>query len=281
MGGRIAKHLAKDHEVWGIYRSTLPTQLESVPNLTLIQDDLANPHSLPEECEYVVHAAADTPQTTKDKAQLYRSNLDGMGQLLQWCERAGVKRFLFCSTMAVYGQIEEEWINEATPSHTPNTYGASKIAAELALEQWSIQQKTCRSVTVRLPGVVGKEAKYTFLPRTVQKIRKGETVTVFRKKALFNNIVHVEDLSEFVTRWPQQVVDTYYLCFNTASTEPIPLEKVVGILMEGLGVQTKVTENGQGRPPFLIDTILAKSQGFPLDTTNNSLIRYAKEVVMS
>jgi nucleoside-diphosphate-sugar epimerase len=149
------------------------------------------------------------------------------------------------------------------------------------LEQWSAQQKTCRSVTVRLPGVVGREAKDTFLPRTVQKIRNGETVTVFRKKDLFNNIVHVKDLIKFVTRWPQQVVDTSYLCFNTASTEPIPLEKVVGILMEGLGVQTKVTENGQGRPPFLIDTILAKSQGFPLATTRNSLLRYAEEVVKS
>jgi nucleoside-diphosphate-sugar epimerase len=281
VGGRLAKHLAIDHEVWGIFRSTFPTQLESLPNLKLVQDDLANPQRLPEECEYVVHAAADTPLTTMDKAQLYRSNLDGMRQLLKWCELAGVKRFLFCSTMAVYGQIEEESINEATPSRTPNDYGASKFAAELALEQWSAYQKTCRSLTVRLPGVVGREAKDTFIPRTVQKIHNEETVTVFRKKALFNNIVHVEDLAEFVTRWPQQEVDNSYLCFNVASTEPIPLSKVVETLMEGLRTKTTVTENGKGRPPFLIDTTLAQSQGFPLDSTRNSLLRYAEEVVKS
>jgi len=98
---------------------------------------------------------------------------------------------------------------------------------------------------------------------------------------LFNNVVHVEDLAEFVTSLPQQEVDNSYLCFNAASTEPLPLEEVVETLMEGLRTKTKIIENGQGRPPFLINTNLAQNQGFPLDSTRNSLLRYAEEVLKS
>lgn len=262
----------------GVYRNTRPKHLEGLANLTLVQDDLSQPRNLPKDYEYVVHTAADTPPTVQHKAQLWRTNMEGMRQLLQWTKKVGANYFLYCSTMEVYGDIEEEWINEETPSRSPNAYGASKMAAEEAFQQWSAQQTECACLTVRLPGVVGREAKDTFLPRTVQKILQGETVTVHRKNAMFNNLVHVEDLASFAGKWPS-AASNGYSCINVASKEPISLEALAQTLMERLNKEVPLAENGQGRPPFLINTKLAQKKGFPLDTTHNILLRYALEVI--
>jgi nucleoside-diphosphate-sugar epimerase len=279
VGGRLALRLSEKHKVWGVYRRTYPLHLKGVANLKLIQDDLSQPGNLPTSCDYLVHAAADSPSTTKDKAQLWSSNLDGMKQLLKWASKVGVGQILFCSTMDVYGQIEETWIDEKTPSRNPNVYGASKKAAEECLKNWAERQSSCACLTIRLPGVVGREARFTFLHHTIQKIMDLEPITVFSKDALFNNVVHVEDLAFYAMALTEQSNQPVYNCFNAATIEPISLEKMAKTLMSGLEQDVPIHENRQGRPPFLIKTDRAHKYNFPLDTTHSCLLRFAAEML--
>lgn len=278
IGGRIAAALAGSHEVWGVYRTTRPKQLEGIPGLTLIRDDLAAPANLPDTCDYVVHAAADTPGTTQDGAQHWRSNRDGMEHLLQWSVTAGVSRFMFFSTMDVYGAINQASITEQTQPREPNTYGISKLAAEQLLKQHAQSHPGVRCITIRLPGVVGREARRTFLPRMVEKLLTQSPAVVYQKQAQFNNIVYIGDLIRFVSTWPERSEPSAYAMFNAASSHPLPLETVIGLLAESLGHACEVSENLTGRPPFLIGTDLARNFGFPVATTEASLRAYAREL---
>ena len=279
IGGRIAAALARRHEVWGVYRTTRLKHLESNHGLTLIQDDLGCPTRLPDSCDFVVHAAADTPGTTKDGLRHWKSNRDGMQHLLEWSRTAGISRFMFFSTMDVYGSIGQACIDENTSPAQPNSYGASKLAAEQLLEEHSQKNADIRCITVRLPGVVGKEAHGTFLPRMVQNIFSGVPTVVYQKQSLFNNVVYIGNIIKFASDWSESSQHKGYTMFNAASECPIPLQKVIGVLAENFGRGCVVEENAQGRPPFLIATDLAKRSGFPIVSTQASLSAYAQEVL--
>ena len=77
-------------------------KLPAVPNLQVLAADLAEPdryRSALSECATVLHLAAATGKAKA--ADYYRVNAAGTETLLAACEKAGVKNFLFVSSIAV------------------------------------------------------------------------------------------------------------------------------------------------------------------------------------
>lgn len=64
-------------------------------------------------------------------------NINGTINLLEASRVAGVKKFIFSSTSAVYGDLEKEKINEKDPAIPKSYYGASKLSAELYIHIFS------------------------------------------------------------------------------------------------------------------------------------------------
>jgi UDP-glucose 4-epimerase len=60
----------------------------------------------------------------------YRNNVVGTLNLLDALRAAGVRRLVFSSTCAVYGEPEVVPMDEATPTRPVNAYGASKLAVD-------------------------------------------------------------------------------------------------------------------------------------------------------
>lgn len=70
--------------------------------------DLRDPESLEravEGCSGVYHVAADYRLWSKDPAELERSNVDGTRNLLEACERAGVEKVVYTSTVGTIGIV--------------------------------------------------------------------------------------------------------------------------------------------------------------------------------
>jgi UDP-glucose 4-epimerase len=64
----------------------------------------------------------------------YRNNVIGSLILIEEAYRAGVERFIFSSTCAVYGERNPTPLTEASTCEPINPYGQSKLAVEQALE---------------------------------------------------------------------------------------------------------------------------------------------------
>jgi UDP-glucose 4-epimerase len=60
----------------------------------------------------------------------YRNNVVGSLNLLDALRAAGVRRLVFSSTCAVYGEPEVVPMDETTPTRPVNAYGASKLAVD-------------------------------------------------------------------------------------------------------------------------------------------------------
>ena len=83
----------------------------------------------------VLHFAASlvVPESVVRPLDYWRNNVANTLALAQGCVEAGVRRFVFSSTAAVYGARPSPLVDEDTPCAPINPYGASKLAAERAL----------------------------------------------------------------------------------------------------------------------------------------------------
>src|SRR5271170_604120 len=83
----------------------------------------------------VMHFAANTvvPESVRQPLKYYGNNTCATYQLLQSCQRAGVRQFVFSSTAAVYGIPAAGVASEDTPPAPINPYGTSKLMSEWIL----------------------------------------------------------------------------------------------------------------------------------------------------
>lgn len=86
----------------------------------------------------------------------YRTNITGSLNLLDAMHAAGVKRFIFSSSAAVFGEPRYTPIDEAHPKDPLNPYGFSKLAVERALGDYS-SAYGLQSVSLRYFNAAGAD----------------------------------------------------------------------------------------------------------------------------
>lgn len=106
----------------------------------------------------VMHFAGSivVPESVDRPLDYYRNNTAGSLALIDACVRAGVGRFIFSSTAAVYGMPERMPIDEETPTRPINPYGRSKLMTELMLRD-AAAAHGLRYVALRYFNVAGAD----------------------------------------------------------------------------------------------------------------------------
>ena len=109
----------------------------AVRGAQVIQGDLADYQGLvrvlrDRRIEAVMHFAAsiEVGESVQEPLKYYRNNLSNTQNLLSAMEAAGVRKFVFSSTAAVYGMPEKIPITEDAPKQPINPYGETKLAVE-------------------------------------------------------------------------------------------------------------------------------------------------------
>lgn len=121
----------------------------------------------------VFHLAAAHLDVLKDEAYFYDVNERATGELVRLAAEAGVRRFVHCSTVGVYGPLQNLPANEATRPAPDIPYEKSKLAGEQAVRTAS--EGRLSAVIVRPAWVYGP-----LCPRTLKLIR-----TIARKRFFF------------------------------------------------------------------------------------------------
>jgi len=154
IGGRLADRLVEH----GVRARGLTRKVEQAPALATrgiqpILGDLLRPADLAaavSDCALVYHCAGWMGEPPSWEAAT-ADNVVGTRHLLEACLTAGVARFVYISTISVYGPTAVETIDEQTPLWPLGPYRGSKIMAEREVEAAS--RRGLETVVVR-PGQV-------------------------------------------------------------------------------------------------------------------------------
>ena len=146
--GYIGSHTVKllnetDHEVW-VYDNLSMGHRQSVQPKQLIVGDLFDRTLLErvlkeKRIEAVMHFAAFAyvGESVQDPAKYYQNNIAATLGLFEAMRAGGVKKFVFSSTTATYGQPEKIPIAEDTLQLPINPYGFTKLVIERALKDYA------------------------------------------------------------------------------------------------------------------------------------------------
>ena len=141
IGSATAEALVNAGHSVTVYDSLVTGHREAVPaGAEFIHASLDDSHALAEaltsqKYDAVMHFAAfiEAGESMKDPGRFFRNNFGNSLQLMETAVRAGIRKFVFSSTAAVY-QSSEEPLTEDSPIGPTNVYGHTKLMTEQALE---------------------------------------------------------------------------------------------------------------------------------------------------
>jgi UDP-glucose 4-epimerase len=161
--------------------------------------------------EAVIHMAADSlvGESVTNPAKYYRNNVVAGLELLDAMRDCDIKRIVFSSTAATYGEPEKQPIEETDPTNPTNPYGETKLAFEHALK-WYDNAFGLRYASLRYFNAAGASERCgewhdpeTHLIPIVLQVAAGrrEQVEIYgddyptRDKTCIRDYIHVIDLA--------------------------------------------------------------------------------------
>lgn len=134
------------------------------PNIEWIEGDLGDRdlvrRAVGRGVDRVFHlASVPGGAAEEDFERGLRVNLEATLWLLEALRASGRRpRYVFASTVAVYGVPMPDRIDEATPPSPSMSYGAQKLAAEILAADYG-RKGYVDAVSLRLPGIVARPAQ--------------------------------------------------------------------------------------------------------------------------
>ncbi|MFC8432167.1 UDP-glucose 4-epimerase GalE [Streptomyces sp. NPDC057253] len=214
VGGVVAQHLIEaGHEV--VVLDNLSTGFrEGVPaGAAFIEGDIRDAAKwLDSSFDGVLHFAAfsQVGESVVKPEKYWDNNVGGTMALLGAMREAGVRRLVFSSTAATYGEPEEVPIVETAPTRPTNPYGASKLAVDFMITS-EANAHGLGAVSLRyfnVAGAYGKQGERhdpeSHLIPLILQVAQGrrEAISVFGEDyptpdgTCVRDYIHVADLAD-------------------------------------------------------------------------------------
>lgn len=223
--------------------------------------------------ETVMHFAAHTivPESVSNPLKYYGNNTCSTRSLLQCCQEAGVKHFVFSSTAAVYGIPDGGAAAEDSPTAPINPYGMSKLMSEWMLRDLGAASPL-RYVVLRYFNVAGSDPGGRIGQSTINGTLLTKVaceVAVGKRERLYifgtdyetpdgtgvRDYIHVEDLADaHVKALDYLRKDGASVTLNCGYGHGYSVRQVVSMVdrLNGTPIKTEEKPRRAGDPPQLV-----------------------------
>jgi len=127
-------------------------------------------------------------------------NVGGTVTLMEAMRDAGVRRVVFASSGAVYGEQAQQPVREDQPPNPQSPYAVSKLAAEYYVRAigalWGIETVILRIFNAYGPGQTLPPSHPPAVPRFLQQALRGGSLVIFGSGAQTRDFVYVDDVVE-------------------------------------------------------------------------------------
>jgi UDP-glucose 4-epimerase len=181
---------------------------------------------------HVMHESATDPEQA-----FRRANVEATAHLARAAAAAGVRRFVFLSSVKVNGErTGDRPFREMDPPAPEDAYGRSKWAAEQALRQIAADTGL-EVVVIRPPLVYGPGVKANFL-RLMQLVDRGVSLpfgSVVNRRSLVN-LDNLCDLIHAAAQHPDAVGET----FLVSDQQDVSTPELIRMLASALGRRARL-----------------------------------------
>lgn len=150
--------------------------------------------------DYIVHLAAQisVPQSIDNPDETLSINVDGTKSIISAAETSEVKKIIFASSAAIYGDCEDIPIGEDASMMPQSPYAVSKIVGEELLRRSEIETCSLRFFNVYGPGQSSEGGYAAVIPAFKKAISLGKECTIFGDGTQVRDFVHVSDLVRII-----------------------------------------------------------------------------------
>ncbi|MCU1270274.1 MAG: UDP-galactose 4-epimerase [Acidobacteriaceae bacterium] len=277
--GYIGSHAAhvlrrKGYDVI-IYDNLCTGHKELAEGFELIVGDIADTAKIAKvltRCDSVMHFAAHAyvGESVQNPKKYFHNNVTAALTLLDTVMESRVRKFIFSSTCAVYGNPVKVPITESNPRQPVNPYGATKLAFENALEAYG-RAYALRFVSFRYfnaagadeSGKIGEshDPETHLIPLIFQAAQgKRAALDIFGDDyptadgTCIRDYIHVTDLAEAHVAGLEYLAKGESAAMNLGTGEGCSVKDVVAAVerISGSKVPTHIAERRMGDPPELV-----------------------------
>jgi UDP-N-acetylglucosamine 4-epimerase len=221
------------------------TGVEPNANFRMIEGDIRDLETCRSVCEgadYVLHHAAlgSVPWSMDDPLRSNSVNVDGFVNMLVAAKDAQVKRFVYASSSAVYGDTSDYPQREERTGRPLSPYAASKAANETYATAFQMSY-SLETVGLRYFNVFGRRqdpagAYAAVIPRWIAALLRGERCRIFGDGETtrdFCYIANVVQANILAATAPSAATCEAY---NVACAESVTLNHLFNMMRERLAV---------------------------------------------
>ena len=199
----------------------------------------------------VLHLAAQTSGEISfdDPPKDLLINALGTLNLLEYCKDHKINRFLYASSMAVYGDVEDKPISISQHTNPKSYYGITKLAGEQYVQAFSDRIKTTsfRIFNVYGPGQNMQNIKQGMISIYLYYFMKNKPVLVKGSKDRFRDFIYIDDV---VSAWTKAIDEpkAYGAIYNLGSGVKTTVEELLKLIAKKWGDPEHSIEYTEGTP---------------------------------
>tara|TARA_R110000824_G_scaffold60050_10_gene160900 strand:+ start:10123 stop:11022 length:900 start_codon:yes stop_codon:yes gene_type:complete len=234
IGFALAKSLSKDHDVtlldfdnrWADHHLSFKRYSVDISKYSNLSD-------LDRDFDMVFHLAAQS----SGYISLVRSeddadwNSKGTLNICNFCRETGVKKVVYTSSMAVYGEGDN--LTEAVPPNPISNYGVTKLAGELYIKVFS--QYGLKHTIFRLFNTYGPDQDLTNLKQGMASIYlaqslKGDEIKVTGSFDRYRDCIYIDDVVEALKLSMSEITDDEI--YNVGTGVPTTVSALIDMILE-------------------------------------------------
>jgi nucleoside-diphosphate-sugar epimerase len=215
-------------------------------DVEFIEGDITDAQATYGACEgvdVVFHLAACVGrQKSIDNPILDAStNVLGAVNVLEGMQKHGVKRIVYSSSAAIFGELETPSIAENHPQNADSPYGVSKLAAEKMILAYSgIYDIT--GVCLRYFNIYGVNQRFDLygnvIPIFAKRLYSGEPITIYGDGEQTRDFVNVKDVA--TANYLAATAGVGTGVYNLGSGESITINRLAGMMQALSGIDNGI-----------------------------------------
>lgn len=204
LGAALANQLAREgHQVRGVDDLSTGNPNALSPDVLFTRGDVNDRPKLwtlmqDVDCVYHLAARVSVPESILYPREYNAVNVGGTVSLMEAMRDVGVRRVVFISSGAVYGDQEEQPLSVDKPPKPQSPYAVSKLAAEYYVrtigDLWGIESVCLRVFNAYGPGQRLPPSHPPVIPNFLRQAVRGGTLVVHNQGTQTRDYVFVDDV---------------------------------------------------------------------------------------